>query len=295
MSRFRDRAKLDTSQVDDRRGRGGGKGLAIGGAGGLGIIILLVTVLLGGNPGDLTGLTGGSDSSGAPEGEAISVIAEECQTGADANEQQDCRIVGYVNSIQAYWDDAYADRGANYQQSQTVLFTNSTQTGCGAATSQVGPFYCPADQKVYIDLGFFDDLRTKFGAQGGPIAEAYVLAHEYGHHIQNLTGVLNRPNTRDQGPESNAVRIELQADCYAGVWANNAAETGFLTPLTNADIRVGLDAAAAVGDDRIQESFQGSVNPETWTHGSSEQRQEWFLIGYENGEPEVCDTFNAEL
>ncbi len=292
MSRFRNRAKLDTSQVEDRRGKGA---VAIGGVGGgLGIIILIAVVLLGGDPGDLSGITGDSGQS-APSGTAAGSIDEECQTGEDANEQQDCRIVGYVNSIQAYWTDAYADRGANYQDARTVLFTSSVQTACGQASSQVGPFYCPGDQQIYLDLGFFDDLRSRFGAEGGPFAEAYVLAHEYGHHIQNLQGTLNMANSNDQGAGGNAVRIELQADCFAGVWANNAAETGFLNPLSDADIRVGLDAAAAVGDDRIQERLQGQVNPESWTHGSSDQRQEWFLIGYQSGQMESCDTFNADL
>ncbi len=290
MSRFRERARLDPSQVEDRRG----KGLAIGGGvGGVGIIVLIVTLLLGGDPGDLVGTSNGSQPD--PGSGTASSIEEECQTGTDANEQQDCRIVGYVNSIQAFWDSEYTTRGANYTMAQTVIFTDAVQTACGQASSQVGPFYCPADQQIYLDLGFFEELRTRFGAEGGPIAEAYVLAHEYGHHIQNMEGVLGRAQSGDQGPESDAVRIELQADCYAGTWASNAADTGFLTPLTDEDIRIGLDAAAAVGDDRIQEQLQGQVNPESWTHGSSAQRQQWFLNGYQSGDPQTCDTFNADL
>jgi hypothetical protein len=176
-----------------------------------------------------------------------------------------------------------------------VFFTDATQTGCGHATSQVGPFYCPLDHNVYIDLGFFEELRTRFGASGGPFAQAYVIAHEYGHHVQNLLGTLDRARSTATGPESGAVRTELQADCYAGVWAANAVATGFIEELTQADINDGLDAAAAVGDDRIQEASQGQVNPERWTHGSSEQRRRWFSRGYENGKPAACDTFSGSI
>jgi predicted metalloprotease len=293
--RFRPGARLDPSQVSDRRGMGGGRGLAVGG-GGLGLIVLVVALLLGVDP------TGGGTTdpfsslddrsvSGQPAGE----VPEECQSGKDANERDDCRIVGVVNSVQSFWSGTFERSNRQYPPAKTIFFTDATQTGCGYASSQVGPFYCPPDQQVYIDLGFFEELRTRFGANGGPFAQAYVLAHEYGHHVQNLLGTLERAQSGGTGPESAAVRTELQADCYAGVWAANAVATGFLEELTQADINDGLDAAAAVGDDRIQEATQGQVNPEQWTHGSAEQRRRWFSRGYENGKPAACDTFSGSI
>jgi predicted metalloprotease len=288
MPRFNPRARLDTSQVEDRRGRS--SGVAIGAAGGgLGIIVLIVALLFGVNPADLGTTSAPSDDAvgGVPGGS----LSERCESGADAEEQPDCRIVAYVNSIQEYWGEEFAQRGGEYAMADVVLFTDATQTGCGVGTAEVGPFYCPADQTVYLDLGFFDDLRTRFGAQGGPFAEAYVLAHEYGHHVQNQLGILDQGG-QDSGPDSAAVRTELQADCFAGLWAYHAEGTELLTELSDEDIRVGLDAAAAVGDDRIQERVQGRVSPESWTHGSSAQRQEWFLAGYQTGDLAQCDTFN---
>jgi len=279
---IRRRARLDPGQVRDLRGKGGVA--AVGGIGG--IILVAVVLLLGGDPSQLPLDQLGGQEVGPG---ASSDLQEECRTGADAAERQDCRIVGYVNSIQDYWNGAVD----GYQPATTTFFTNSVQTGCGNASSAVGPFYCPPDRGVYIDLGFFQVLEERLGAEGGPFAEAYVIAHEYGHHIQNLTGVL-RPGT-DTGPESYAVRTELQADCFAGVWGANAVETGFLEPITDEQIAQAMDTAEAIGDDRIQEQTQGQVNRESWSHGSSAQRQEWFRTGLQSGDPASCDTFNADL
>lgn len=288
--KFRKNARLDASQVEDRRGMKTGGVAAIGGGGIGGVVILLLLMFAGGGGGDvgsalssLEGLTVGDQ--GTPND-----LSDECRTGQDANERDDCRIVGVVNSVQAYWTEVVPD----YQPALTVFFSDSVRTACGNATSAVGPFYCPADTTVYIDLGFYDDLRRRFGATGGPFAEAYVIGHEYGHHLQHLTGVLAANRERDSGPTSSAVRIELQADCYAGAWAAGAVRTGFVEPLTQASIADGLNAAAAIGDDRIQESMGADVDPHTWTHGSSEQRQRWFLIGYDADDPAACDTFATD-
>ncbi len=294
--RFRNQARLDTSQVGDARGRRTGSKVALGG-GGLGLIgvVIAVVLVLAGGGGDLSSLGSLVDEQAGGSVGPSQELASECQTGADANEKEACRIVGVVNSVQAYWNAEFERSGLQYELAQTNFFTGQIQTGCGTASSAVGPFYCPPDKQVYIDLGFFDDLREQFGAQGGPFAQAYVIAHEYGHHVQDLLGTLDQIGGDRQGPESAAVRSELQADCYAGVWAGNAVDTGFLEPLTDADIADGLNAASVIGDDRIQEQFQGKVTPETWTHGSSEQRQRWLRTGYETADPDKCDTFSGDI
>ena len=287
---FDPNSRLDPGQVSDVRGsRFGGRGLAIGG-GGIGTVVLVVIyLLLGGNPGSLTQLT----SPGADSGVESTTLQQECSTGADANKREDCRIVGYVNSIQKYWTTEFANSGEQYQPAKTVLYTGAVSTGCGDATSEVGPFYCPVDKHVYLDLDFFKELQSRFGAKGGSFAEGYVVAHEYGHHVQDLTGQLS--SSGQSGAGGGSVRTELQADCYAGVWANHAASTGFLEPPTQEQIGEALDAAAAVGDDRIQAKTQGQVDPESWTHGSAAQRQHWFSVGYQSGAPGQCDTFHASI
>ncbi len=291
--RFRRDARLDSSQVEDYRGSSGRCGGMPGGmpvtlGGGLiGVIVLVAFLLLGGGGGvgDLGTLGGQTVGPGT----ASSNLQTDCRTGADANQRDDCRIVAVINSVQAYWGKTVR----NYEPTRTRFFTDSIQTGCGAATSAVGPFYCPRDRYVYIDLGFFGDLQSKLGARGGPLAEAYVLAHEYGHHIQNLSRQLqggSRP-----GPQGGQVRLELQADCYAGLWVGNALDTGFVDDITRQDVADALDAAAAVGDDRIQARTGGQVRRESWTHGSSEQRKAWFVRGIEGAGPRSCDTFRGRV
>ena len=295
--RFKKNARLRGGQVSDRRGASGGGG-GLGGLGGLpipggkggalggvvGIIVLLVAAYLG------VSSVGGSDGSSGFQLDGISAdsdLAEECVTGADANQRSDCRVVAVMNSVQDYW----ASQVDGYGETRAVLFSGQTNTGCGAASSAVGPFYCPGDQLVYLDLRFFDELQSQFGARGGPFAEAYVLAHEVGHHVQHLLGTDKQVGNDREGPRSGSVRLELQADCYAGAWAAHALDTGLITELTNDDIARGLDAAASVGDDRIQQQTQGQVDRESWTHGSARQRQRWFSIGYRTGNPQRCDTF----
>jgi predicted metalloprotease len=281
---FRRGTRLDPGQVRDMRGRGGA--LAVGGGLG-GVVVLIAVLLLGGTPQDaatLTGLLNGTTVGDQQPND----LTQECKTDADANSREDCRIIGYVNSVQAYWGKAVD----GYTLAPTTFYTDAIDTGCGQATSAVGPFYCPSDTSVYIDLGFFDTLQTQFGAEGGPFAEAYIIAHEYGHHVQDLLGTL-QGESGGTGAESRSVRTELQADCFAGVWASHAVETGFLNPITPAQLETALNAAASVGDDRIQEKTQGQANPETFTHGTAAQRQHWFQAGMTGGSASDCDTFNA--
>ncbi|WP_067173883.1 KPN_02809 family neutral zinc metallopeptidase [Microtetraspora niveoalba] len=285
---FDDRAELDASQVDDvgSSGMSRGGGLAIGG-GAAGILVIVLALVFGVDPTELL-----SDGPPAQSGRSARSgdLAAECKTGADADQSEKCRVVGVVNSLQKYWKGQVD----GYRQAKTTLFTGGVQTGCGAADSSVGPFYCSADRRVYLDLGFFDELHSQFGAEGGPFAQAYVIAHEYGHHVQNLLGDIAKGTGK--GATSGSVRLELQADCYAGVWAKNAVSTGFYAkPFSDTDIRQALDAASAVGDDRIQEKARGRVSPENFTHGTSAQRMKWFKRGYSTGDPQRCDTFSGGI
>jgi len=280
---YRSDARLDPSQM----GSGGRRGGAIALGGGAGVIVLILALVFGFDPGALLGGTGT-----APE-PTESAYAE-CRTGADIEANRDCRFVAYTNSIQAFWKAQLE----GYQETKTVTFAGQIATACGTATSAVGPFYCPADQTVYLDTGFFDQmLEGQLGAAGGDAAEAYVIAHEYGHHISNLIGTLEKVQAAGQqtGPDSPQVRLELQADCFAGVWMANATDdpASPIQSVTQDDLNRAIDAAMAVGDDRIQEASTGTVSPESWTHGSSEQRKDWMGRGYSSSDPNSCDTFAA--
>jgi predicted metalloprotease len=306
--RYSEGADLDPSGVQDRRGGGlgGGRGLAVGG-GGLGLVGVLVLVLFqvlggGGNGGGNGGGTGTAlgQLSGLGEGQTAdnTQLEQQCRTGADANESVDCAVVADIESIQDYWSGVL---GPEYRPTDTVFFNGGVRTDCGGATSGSGPFYCPADEQVYIDLSFFDTLQQQFGAQGGLFVNAYVIAHEYGHHVQNVLGINQQVTPGETGPASGTVRLELQADCFAGAWANHAEtvpdESGepLIAEITQDDVDRALDAAARIGDDFIQQNLGGgTVDQDAFTHGSSEQRQRWFTAGYETGDPAQCDTFATD-
>lgn len=289
---FNDDARLDTSQVEVSGHRG--RNTAIGG-GLAGIVGLIAALLFGFNPFEEQQTATRSGSVQQQPQAGTTDLQASCRTGADADQNEQCRIVGVVNSIQAYWKSVFTNSNLTYTNAKTQLFTSATQTACGYATSNVGPFYCPADQKVYLDLTFFRDLQQRFGAEGGPFAQAYVIGHEYGHHVQNLLGTMNqvRPNT--SGASSSAVRLELQADCYAGAWMRNAVRTGYLAEVTQQDLQEALSAAQAVGDDSIQQRTQGYVQPDAFTHGTSRQRTKWLNIGYDYGDPGRCTTFSGSI
>ena len=292
---FNDNVRLDPSRVNDRRGRG--RGVAVGGGVGGGLLLIL-SLIFGPGVVDELGLTDGTTTTQEQVGGGA---VTDCVSGVEANERLDCRIVATAESLDSFWLP-YLDRfGVTYTPPEVELFTGRTNTGCGAATSAVGPFYCPVDEQTYYDTAFFDELVTRFGASSGPLAQEYVVAHEFGHHIQKLIGTLDAAQRDPRGPESGGVRVELQADCFAGMWAANATsvpdpDSGepFLVPFTTTDLQDALSAAASVGDDRIQEAATGQVNPEGWTHGSSAQRQAWFSEGFETGDIRSCDTFAAE-
>jgi predicted metalloprotease len=293
------RRGVGRGQVEDRRGSsmGGMGGLPIGakgGLGGIGLIVAIVVLLL-----QSGALGGGGGGFGVPSLPPIEQMPGAQGDGIPASADPDRDLVEFVHfvvdDVQDSWARAFAEGGQRYEPTTLVLFSQATQSGCGAASSSTGPFYCPADRKVYLDLQFFRELRDRFGAPGD-FAQAYVIAHEFGHHVQNVIGVSEDVRREqqahpDQGNEL-SIRLELQADCLAGVWAHSAFEENLLEP---GDIEEGLAAAAAVGDDRIQEQATGRIDRESWTHGSAEQRTAWFRKGFESGSSGACDSFEGDI
>jgi hypothetical protein len=293
-----------SADVVDRRGAGPTGGMSMGkiggGVGGLGILIVLLMSCLGSGGGiDIGSLPTQELEPPAPGGAAGAQGADpipEATDALDRAEDPDAELVAFLSfvldDVQEYWSDQFAASGQDYDRAKLVLFTGSTQSGCGGATAAIGPHYCPLDQHAYLDLDFFKELLARFDAPGD-FAQAYVLAHEIGHHVQTVTGIsaeVRRLSQQHPGQANDlSILQELQADCFAGVWAYSTYDEGLLE---SGDVQEGLDAAAAVGDDRIQQKSTGRIDPESWTHGSSAQREKWFTIGFETGDPEACNTFS---
>jgi predicted metalloprotease len=288
---FNEGMQIDTSNIS-AGGRGPGRGIAIGGGLG-GLVIVVIALLLGIDPSAVVPEQGQIGTGVEAPGYDLS----HCKTGADANKYVECRVVATTNSVDGVWQQLLP----GYTPPHTTLFHGQVQTGCGPADTSVGPFYCPVDKTAYFDTDFFQVLVDQFGSSGGPLAQEYVVAHEYGHHVQDLQGTIGRAQQGVQGAQGNSVRTELQADCYAGIWAHYAAVTKqpgtdvtYLEPLSDKDIADALSAASSVGDDRIQKEATGRINPEQWTHGSSAERQKWFTVGYQTGDIKRCDTFATD-
>ncbi|MBL3698817.1 neutral zinc metallopeptidase [Leucobacter luti] len=290
---FNDNVQIDTSKVSKRSGARRG-GMIAGGGVGIALLLALGSQLFGVNLNMFAPAINQALGSGSAISETASGTVEGCESGADANRDVECRMTAASDSLDRYW----ATQVGNYRApAPVVLFSGQTQSGCGAASAATGPFYCPADETIYIDVAFFDTLSQDYGASNGSLSQMYVLAHEWGHHISNLIGTLQSVG-RESGAASSSVRLELQADCFAGAWVQNASTVTddqgvpFLKPVTQQQIADAMSAAAAVGDDHIMESAGVTVNPEGFTHGTSEQRQRWFQIGYEQG-PTACATFDV--
>ncbi|MBT1545758.1 KPN_02809 family neutral zinc metallopeptidase [Curtobacterium aurantiacum] len=287
---------------DDSQLRGGkvkrrGRTTAIGG-GAVGVGAIVVFLIMQFTGVDLSGIVGGGNglTTIQQEGESPDA-APECRTGRDANLRVECRMEGAAESLDAYWTSEARSLGITYSGPEFFLFQDSTDTACGQASAATGPFYCPPDRAIFLDTAFYDDLQSQYGSSGGPLAQMYVVAHEWGHHVQQLQGSFASTDRSGTGASSDSVRVELQADCYAGAWVGDAATTEdangetFFEPITRAQITDALSAASAVGDDSIQERATGRVDPDSFTHGSSEQRQRWFLRGYQQGATS-CDTLS---
>ncbi len=292
---FNDNASLDTSRMGG--GGGGGRGPVVAGGGLLGLVVLVLSLFF-------PSVFGGGGGTG-PQGGGQSQGFEECETGADANRSAKCRMVGGENSLVDFWSNqpqlkaALEQQGQDFPPARVRVYSGTTQSQCGTASNQVGPFYCPLDRGIYIDTDFFSIMESQLGAQDGPLAELYILAHEYGHHVQNLYGVLEESQKDPRGADSGAVRVELMADCFAGMWVQDASGTKdakgvtLLEEPTDEQIRNALGAAKSVGDDEIQKKSSGQVNPEDWTHGSAKARQGWFIKGMKAQSINDCDTFEV--
>ena len=303
---FRQGGKLDTSGVSGggSGGRGGRRGMAVGGGVG-GLVVVLIALFLGVDPGQLGLEAGPTGDQGQQTGSAQQFQAHIDQCDLEqANSDTICRIVATTESLEDVWTTQLPDQaGMRWVQPHTNIFTGAIDTGCGAASSDIGPFYCPADQNVYIDPAFFDEVLVRqLGASPSGAAQMYVVAHEFGHHLQTMLGDIRRSQRDPAGPSSGAVRVELQADCYAGLWAHYATTTPapggelpLLESLTQRDVDAIVQTAEAIGDDHIQKSGGARVDPGSWTHGSSEMRRQWFLTGYERGSMQACDTFRGQL
>jgi predicted metalloprotease len=316
--RFNPKARLDTSRMRDS-GSGGGMGGGMGGSriplpggtkagGGVGFLLIVVVIVLlkacGGV--DLTGAISGGSTSGYTTSRFTgdTGLYQGCATGQDANDHPTtCGVVAVENSVNDYWKNTLAQQAPNATwapEAAIDTFSGQTASGCGQAQSGMGPFYCPTDKTIYFDPTFFKDiLQGQLNGPSGAFVEPYVIAHEYGHHVQDLLGTMSRVKTQ-QGPNSDSVRLELQADCYAGMWAKSATTTQdaqgnvLIQDLTQQDIQDGIAAAKSVGDDTIQKETTGKVSPEQWTHGSSAARVKWFMTGYQNGTLAACNTFNGQ-
>jgi predicted metalloprotease len=287
-----DDQSVDVSGVSDRRGMGGPIAIGGGGVGVVGLLIYLLVSVLGGGTVDTTQLVP-QDGQVQGEGAGTGDLETRCNTRGAIEQYDDCFLVKVYNEINEVWTDEFARAGETYEQPGLTFFTQAVQTGCGTASSQVGPFYCPPDQSIFIDIGFLEQLQQQFGADGR-YAQAYIMAHEAGHHLQTLFGTERQVRAAQQSNPGQAnalsVAMELQADCYAGVWSRLADDRGNVS-VGEAELDQAIGAAEAVGDDRIQQKTQGRVDPESWTHGSAQQRREWFLVGRQSGDVNRCDTF----
>lgn len=296
-----DDQSVDVGDVDDRRGAGGfgGGGIAIGGGAGIvGVIIYLIVAVLGGGTGSGSRMPGSGADGGTGtgiSGESAEQLRQRCNSAGALDKYTDCRLIKVFTVADTVWRDEFNRRGLTYVSPRLGFFSGATQTGCGPASAEVGPFYCPPDQEIFLDLTFLEELQRRFGATG-EFAQAYVVAHEFGHHLQTLLGTEPKVRAAQQRNPDQAgaysIRLELQADCYAGVWAtlaDRSRKNGI--DLTQDNIAEAVNAAQAVGDDRIQAKTSGQIDPESWTHGSAAQRKQWFLTGAQSGDLDSCTTF----